>query len=279
MNKPMYSVIESVTPERAAAYLELNISNRPVRENWVTQLARMLSSGQFILHHQGIAFDTDGFLLDGQHRLLAIVRSGVSVDILVTRNVTTAAKLSMDDHQRRSVADSMSLARREMISGESIAVVRAALEYAAALGGQSNRYTKSEINATYDAFVPALEWVMTAIPSRVEKGVSSATTKAAVMLAWYYCDLDRLTEFTDILTGRVMPTSIEDRAAVILREALLKAGMKNNSSRAEFFRKTQRAIKAFMAREELQRLYAVSDACYPWPPVKPVRTGTAVVIN
>jgi hypothetical protein len=99
------------------------------------------------------------------------------------------------------------------------------------------------------------------------------------MLAWYYCDLDRLTTFTDVLTGRVMPTSAEDRAAVILREALLKAGMKNNSARAEFFRKTQRAIKAFMAREELQRLYAVSDVYYPWPLVKPVRTGAEVVIN
>ena len=272
----MIAEIELITPEKAAEYLELNISNRPVRENWIVQLQRMIEQGHFKLHHQGIAFSIEGFLIDGQHRLMAIVRAKKAVQMLVTRNVASDTILSMDDHQRRTVADSMTLSRKEQIGNESIAIIRAGLEFSGFINGQGSRLTKTEIDAVYDEFVPALQWVLQEMPTRIEKGVGGATTKAAIMLAWFYCDLERLAEFAAILTGRVMPTSGEDRAAVVLREALLKSGMKTGQSRHEFFRKTQRAIKAFMEREELQRLYNNSEVYYPWPLEEPVRTAATV---
>lgn len=82
------TTIEIITPEVAKAYLESNSqSQRSVRKGWVTSLAKMIEAGEFQLTHQGIAFDSNGILIDGQHRLLAIVEADSPVSIMVTRGV------------------------------------------------------------------------------------------------------------------------------------------------------------------------------------------------
>lgn len=41
---------------------------------------------RYQLTHQGIAIGVDGTLLDGQHRLLAIAKAGISVPIVIATN-------------------------------------------------------------------------------------------------------------------------------------------------------------------------------------------------
>lgn len=79
--------IESVTPSLAKTYLSTNTKNRSVRLRKVASFAAMMASGQWLLTHQGIAFDMDGVLLDGQHRLMAVMESGKTVRMAVFRNV------------------------------------------------------------------------------------------------------------------------------------------------------------------------------------------------
>jgi len=72
----------------AAAYLEKNLErNRPLSASTVARYAAEMQHGHWMLTHQGIAFDDAGHLIDGQHRLHAIVKSGVGVDMAVTRDV------------------------------------------------------------------------------------------------------------------------------------------------------------------------------------------------
>ncbi len=47
-----------------------------------------MREGHWDTTHQGIAIASDGTLVDGQHRLLAIVESGVTVRMNVTFNKT-----------------------------------------------------------------------------------------------------------------------------------------------------------------------------------------------
>ena len=70
-----------VTPEIAADWLETRNTrekNRNVSANIVNRYATAMRRGEWGLTHQGLAFDTDGWLLDGQHRLRAVAVSQIA---------------------------------------------------------------------------------------------------------------------------------------------------------------------------------------------------------
>lgn len=76
-----------VTPELAQNWMELNRRNRPIMNDIVNSYARAMLSGKWNLTHQGIAFDTNGDLIDGQHRLKAVITAGIPVEMNVTVGV------------------------------------------------------------------------------------------------------------------------------------------------------------------------------------------------
>jgi hypothetical protein len=77
-----------ITPEWAIDVLEKhNPRNRKLSEQTVQSYATDMKNGRWFLNHQGIAFDVNGDLLDGQHRLWAVVLSGKSIDMMVTTDL------------------------------------------------------------------------------------------------------------------------------------------------------------------------------------------------
>lgn len=76
--------IVSITPEHAAWVLEnRNPHNRNLRSKDVATYARDMADGHWKNTGEAIKFDEDGNLLDGQHRLHAVVEAGVTIDFLV----------------------------------------------------------------------------------------------------------------------------------------------------------------------------------------------------
>ena len=105
--------IVSVSPEWAAQVLEKqNTGNRRMRRWWSEALAASLRRGEWITTHQGIAFTKDGRLLDGQHRLHAVVLAGIAVNIAVFENVPNEAFSVIDIGVKRSIADSTGLSKK-----------------------------------------------------------------------------------------------------------------------------------------------------------------------
>lgn len=103
-----------VTPDMAAAFLADNAKfQRKVRWSVVKSLQEAMVRGEWKLTHQGIAFDINGKLIDGQHRLLAVQRSGVSVPMSVTTNVDTETFKVLDIGARRSTGDLLNIGTRE----------------------------------------------------------------------------------------------------------------------------------------------------------------------
>lgn len=98
--------IMRVTPALARAWLEHNEGNRTVNRTHIVDLARDMIDGRFRLTHQPIAFDATGNLIDGQHRLMAIVQSGCTVELMVARytDITTAKALPVDIGKKRTAA-------------------------------------------------------------------------------------------------------------------------------------------------------------------------------
>jgi hypothetical protein len=80
--------IKTIWPQEAAEILQTkNTTNRKISELFVNKLANDIVNDAFLLTHQGIAFDVDGNLLDGQHRLAACVKANKPIKILVTTEV------------------------------------------------------------------------------------------------------------------------------------------------------------------------------------------------
>lgn len=98
-----------VTPQIAAEWLKSNIGNRKVSDHVVEAYAADMRAGAWRTTHQGIAFDAAGRLLDGQHRLLAVVKAGFQVTMAVTRGLQASAQEVLDAQKPRSVSDQLQL--------------------------------------------------------------------------------------------------------------------------------------------------------------------------
>ena len=103
--------VENITPSKAKEYLATNTENRNIRRHKVARYAAMMRAGQWVTNHQGIAFKLDGTLMDGQHRLLAIIDAGVAVRLQVTRNIADLGNIkamtTVDTGATRSTADQL----------------------------------------------------------------------------------------------------------------------------------------------------------------------------
>lgn len=110
--KPAVSVM-SVSPQCATRWLaENNTHNRPLRRRTVEKYARDMACGSWALTGEPIKFATDGTLLDGQHRLAAVVKANVTVLLFVARGITAEAQLVMDTGAKRTASDAISLVGR-----------------------------------------------------------------------------------------------------------------------------------------------------------------------
>lgn len=106
---PQFSV-EVVGPDLAQVWLDRNTSNRHLRPRRVAALAKDMANGDFLMTGEAIKFAVDGTLLDGQHRLAAVVESGATVTFAVIHGLDSTAQDVMDTGAARSAADQLKLA-------------------------------------------------------------------------------------------------------------------------------------------------------------------------
>lgn len=105
----MKTTLEVLGPQDAQKILAKTRDNRPIRRGWVLHLADLMRRGQWHATHQGIAIDQDGHLIDGQHRMLAVIESGQSIGILVSRGLSKTAYRDIDSGLARTMGDRLKL--------------------------------------------------------------------------------------------------------------------------------------------------------------------------
>jgi hypothetical protein len=79
----MKTQLRNITPAIAEELLKLNHSNRPLKQKSINHYAKEMKSGNWRSTGEGIKVSKNNRLLDGQHRLHAVVKSGVTVEMLV----------------------------------------------------------------------------------------------------------------------------------------------------------------------------------------------------
>lgn len=108
----METRVMEITPAIADNWLKNNTNrkNRKLSHERVAQYARAMLSGNWVLTHQGIAFDTNGDLIDGQTRLNAVVKAGVPVMMNVTTGVECDGLMEIDTGRTRTYNNIMTMA-------------------------------------------------------------------------------------------------------------------------------------------------------------------------
>lgn len=95
--------IVDVTPERATEWLARNSNNRKLSPQVVSQYADAMTRGEWNIGNAAIAFDSGENLIDGQHRLQAVIRSGVTIKQMVIQGLAPETQDSMDSGRKRSL--------------------------------------------------------------------------------------------------------------------------------------------------------------------------------
>lgn len=98
---------ETITPEIAETWLNRAGLNRRLRNRLVTEIAAAIERGEWVLNGETIKFDRDGMVIDGQHRLWAVIEAGIPVRSLVVRGLPPEAQVTVDVGAKRTLSDQL----------------------------------------------------------------------------------------------------------------------------------------------------------------------------
>lgn len=243
--------VETITPEMAKRYLEHNSSfNRGVSPNKVNIYAKDMRDGAWQLNGEGIMFNDRGILINGQHRLSAIVKADVPVKMLVIRGVSNMVDL-FDRGNARSTYQSlvMSGMSKDLANNINCAVAKLYLKIMGVTKTLSD-------NSIREFLIDHENYVLKAyrIGLRHSSSVDSVRTNHACMITAILIALEAgerygdIEEFVDVLSSGFYDRK-DQRAAIVCRNDILR---KNIMMHAEAERE-----KAVMQFEK-----AIYDYCH-----------------
>lgn len=145
-----------VTPEIAKLYLVANTENRNQRLKHIDRLVSDMTEDRFLITHQGIAFDENGEMIDGQHRCEAIIESGKNQWMLVTTGLPSEAKRVIDGGAKRAAHDFMPGKFKALRAGGiriMLAIEACGYEFTGGeLAFQAQQVTSAAIQENWDTF-------------------------------------------------------------------------------------------------------------------------------
>lgn len=101
---------ETITPEVAKALLDNNTNNRNITKGHLAMLKSEILSGNWQYNGQPIIIGETGRLLDGQHRMTAVVETGIPIETNVMRGIKESAFVTIDTGKVRGGSDVLSIA-------------------------------------------------------------------------------------------------------------------------------------------------------------------------
>ncbi len=207
----MNSEIILVTPEIAAHWLASNTSNRPLRKSLVRDYAAQMKGGEWLVTHQQIAFTgnltSPGRLIDGQHRLSAVIQSGASVRMSVAFGVEENTFTVTDRGASRSAGDCAEIPK----VGASVMTMLAAVT-----DPSMRRNSAAQLLRFWTVFRPFHEML--------RAGQVAKLSRAPVQAAWVFKmaedsnNAEKLAGFFDLFCSRnykSLPDSLSTLAASV----------------------------------------------------------------
>lgn len=224
----------------AADILARNTVNRPLRVMRVAYFADLATNDQFAMTGEGIQIDgylddPEFALLNGQHRLHGIVKSGKTVQLLIVEGIERSTRMFMDTGAKRNFADTLRMERAVSDASGFASAVRLGytLETQGATamltGGSRIPQSNADLLAWYDAHPELTEALPVARRVRKELGASEPAMVYAHMLLSELEEKECEEFFERLIQGDALQ---EGDPLLVLRRYLLNARTKRPRPRS-----------------------------------------------
>lgn len=247
----MDTKIVNVTPELAAQWLATNHQNRGPKTKRIIAYANAMREGRWRLTHQGIGFDKDGNLIDGQNRLMAIVEAGVTVQMQVTTGLQRDDMLAVDMGAPRSAGDSLTILRGIDRGRDRVAILR--VLFTAWTGNSSYFADGQEIIEASDNLDAGFAWFF-GLPKYHE--LKYAPYAAALIYA-HEARPQEADEFARLLvepTHQAAGSPVLSMLTSMHQRAIRNPGGNGNIARLRDFRIMCRAVMAYILGEKMTKM-------------------------
>ncbi|MHC4750251.1 MAG: hypothetical protein ACYTFW_10285 [Planctomycetota bacterium] len=149
---------EWIDPARAEELLGKNEHNRRVTRQYQRQLSESMSRGEWKFNGDTIRIDRNGKILDGQHRLLACIESGITMHTIVVTGLDPNVFDTIDVGKRRNFADVLSTGGQTTYVHETASALRK-IDQTLNFKGNSPRRTLVEMEDLLKKFPDVVEKV------------------------------------------------------------------------------------------------------------------------
>lgn len=237
--------IETITPAIATQMLAQNHRNRPANNAHVEKLAKEMREGRWKLNGSTICFDSQGGLVDGQHRLMAIVKSGHAIRSYVVRNLDNEVFDTIDSGKRRNGHDTFAVQGEAYYSFLSAAVGIVG-NYYGGTPGRRESFSNTELRDILEQH-PTLRDSVAFVCRKTESAkfrLCTASLLSSLHYIFSQLDAGAATEFVDsLITGTELA---QDSPVFRLRERLVQnLGSKAKLPREEIMALAIKAWNAF----------------------------------
>lgn len=265
MNTNMFWKLETITPEKARKLLAGNTVNRNLNRGTVIAYAEDMKKDRWDTETTAcIAIGKNGELRDGQHRLHAVILANKPVKMWVCRGV--GENVVFDCGRNRSLSDYMRIAYpdidKKYTNTAVLAMIRALVIHAR--GNQQQKTTQHECEEFLFEHKKDFDEFFAVIPVRKSAKLSVTLIYLCMFMAYKSgVSLGDLQHFFAVLMNG-MSESSRDFPIIAYRNYLLNLNSTARPHEGEV-KKCQGAIKKYLTKSGLKRVYEPKELIYPYP--------------
>ena len=263
---------EKIGPKLAQKYLDTMARNRKLRRKTVDRYAEAMRANQWTLTGEPIKFNTKGELIDGQHRLSAIIMSGKTVEIDVRRQLHPSVFMDLDTGAGRSPGDLLTVAGYEY----TVNIASAIRQVSSILEVESGVVKPTSMGKKKVAPAILLEWceehleeLKEAIRATISKDAKVVCSPPSLFSALYFLfaqyNRKAAREFFTALIDGIGFEHDQHDPIYMLRKQLLSFRSNKNLKRPGYYKAALviKAWNAFQNRDTIQQLKYTDGEAWP----------------
>ena len=251
----MKTILKKVDAAYASELLQKNTFNRSVSRETVIKYKASMLAGEWMMNGEPIIVSESGKLLDGQHRLIALSQTDMTIEMLVVFGVSDDAFKTIDQGKMRRAGDILSIAGYKNCTRLASAVRTYIL---ASEGIQSRTITSTEILETVKNH-PQI--------NRFTQYYANRTGAGGRILPSSFCGICALAaelhgeDVVDVFYNQVIygENLSRDDPAFLLREKFISQRMGEKMSMERCMGLMIKAMNYFLLRKKIKLLRLVME--------------------
>ncbi len=266
-----YAEFIMIDPDMAQALLQSQVlkdgssANRKIKGWLLEEYKRDFVSGRWIPSDEGIGINLSGCLFNGQHRLTAIVETGISYPLWITFNVLDEAKFVTDSGAKRTTSEKLQMVVDTKLGGRVAGMLKAIMRGTA----DRMKFSDPEVAEFAAKWEHVIAWVKDNVPAL------RAEVQAAIAKAYLWYGEEKIKPFCDRIANIQFDGDGDPAKALFV--ALQRAKVNRMNSVGVAYRKALAAIEADIEGRTIQKLQGASreQDIFVWLPGWELPPGAA----